>query len=81
VISSWLQKSRYTGFAGVLTDGTTPAVPAPLGFDTSIQISLAPAIEYNFNQYFGIICGSWFSIFGRNAAIFRSGIIAFNYYY
>jgi hypothetical protein len=48
--------------------------------DVSSQISLAPALEYNFSRSIGLIAGCWFTIAGRNSNIFRSGIIAFNYY-
>lgn len=48
--------------------------------EVSSQISLAPAIEYNWSQSIGIIAGAWFSIAGRNANIFRNAVIAFNYY-
>lgn len=44
------------------------------------QISIAPAIEYNFNQRLGIIAGCWFTIAGRNTPAFVSGIVSLNIY-
>lgn len=43
------------------------------------RFSLAPALEYNFSAAFGIIAGVWFSIAGKNASSFTTGVIAFNY--
>jgi hypothetical protein len=48
---------------------------------SSFQLSLAPAIEYNWNADLGIIAGPWFTIAGRNSLKFTSGVIAFNYYH
>ncbi len=48
--------------------------------DVSSQISLAPALEYNFSRSIGLIAGCWLTIAGRNCNVFRSGVIAFNYY-
>ena len=42
------------------------------------QLSIAPAIEYNFSDNFGIIAGSWFTVAGRNSQQFYSGVIAFD---
>lgn len=55
-----------------------PGIPASVGDPSSEQITLSPALEYNFNQNFGIIGGCWFTVTGRNANRFRSGVIAFN---
>jgi hypothetical protein len=52
----------------------------PVGSGSFEQISLAPAIEYNFNESSGLIAGVWFSVAGRNAPDFTSYVIAFNYY-
>ncbi|OGN62998.1 MAG: hypothetical protein A3F09_01675 [Chlamydiae bacterium RIFCSPHIGHO2_12_FULL_49_11] len=44
------------------------------------QMSLSPALEYNFNQNAGLIFGCWFSLFGRNAPAFANAVIALNCY-
>lgn len=46
----------------------------------SILFSLAPALEYNFNENLGLIAGCWFSVAGKNSSQFASGAIALNYY-
>lgn len=46
---------------------------------TSDQLSLAPAIEYNFSKKFGVLGGVWFTVFGRNANAFVSGSLSLIY--
>lgn len=57
--------------------GKTAAKVGGPSFD---QVSLAPAIEYNFNEALGIIGGAWFTVGGRNTSQFVSGVIAINLY-
>lgn len=47
---------------------------------SSEQISLAPALEYNWNANLGLIGGVWLTVAGRNSAKFTQGVIAFNVY-
>ncbi len=42
------------------------------------QLSLAPAIEYNWSDNLGLIGGVWFTVAGRNSAQFTTGVIAIN---
>ncbi len=51
-----------------------------VGNPLSQQLSLAPAIEYNFSAACGLIGGAWFTACGRNSSDFLSWVIAFNYY-
>ncbi len=51
---------------------------APLNLGSDIQLSLAPAIEYNFDKDIGVIVGSWFTVAGRNSSRFSSLIGAIN---
>lgn len=53
---------------------------APMGSPSSEQLSLAPAIEYNWSGYVGLIAGCWFTVLGRNSSEFASGIVAINIY-
>ncbi len=69
-------KTRFKGHKGK-TDG----VPNEVGYPSSEQFSVAPAIEYNWNAYIGIIAGAWFTFAGRNASDFASGVVAFNVYH
>lgn len=68
--------STFSGAAGTNAEGLPAIENGPSGD----EISLAPAIEYNFNSHLGIIAGPWFSIAGRNATQFVSGVLAVNYY-
>jgi hypothetical protein len=68
-------KTRFKGHKGK-TDG----VPNTVGLPSSEQLSIAPAIEYNWSAYVGIIAGVWFSVAGRNQLDFATGVIALNIY-
>lgn len=70
LVGSWSGKTRFKGKTQV------PNTAPP-----SAQFSLAPAIEYNWNENIGIILGPWFTVAGKNAIEFASGIFAFNYYH
>lgn len=54
---------------------------APVGSPSSEQLSFAPAFEYNWSAYVGIIAGCWFTAAGRNAPKFASGVVAVNIYH
>ncbi len=69
-VGNWAGNTRFKGHA-----------TAKNSEPTSAQFSIAPAIEYNWNVNIGIIFGSWFTIAGRNAPQFYSGVFAFNYYH
>ncbi len=69
-------KTTFSGNKGRTAAGT----PAIVGDPSSDQVSLAPAIEYNFNSSVGIIAGAWFSVAGKNSAEFATGVIAINWY-
>ncbi len=71
------QSSSFTGEKGYTITGQ----PAKIGHEAIDYISLAPAVEYNFNQHYGIIAGLWFSIKGKNQDNFRNLMVAFNAYY
>lgn len=76
LVGTWVGRSRFTGNPGTIGDG----IPAPLGAGSSAQLSLAPAIEYNWNANLGMIAGGWFTFLGRNSGRFWSSVIAVNYY-
>lgn len=65
------EKDRFSGKTGA-PPGTTVEVGSP----SSQQISLAPAIEYNFTENFGLIGGAWFSVAGKNSGQFVSGVLS-----
>lgn len=70
------QRSSFIGNPGRTLSG----MPATIGSDEADQIILAPAIEYNINERFGIIGGAWFSITGKESAQFVTAAVAINYY-
>ncbi len=71
-----VNRNRFSGVNGVLRDGTPATSAAP----SSEMFSLAPAIEYNWSEMWGLIAGVWFSVAGRNTSAFASGVVALNYY-
>jgi hypothetical protein len=55
---------------------------SPVGKDGSTYVlSMAPALEYNFNATYGFIGGAWFSVLGRNHTSYVNGVLAFNIYF
>ena len=70
VLSQFSLKSRFKGHS-----------VEDVGSPFSVQISLAPAIEYNFSKSVGAIIGPWFTIAGKNSIKFSSVVAAINFYY
>ena len=60
-------KTRFKG-------DTSP--DAPMTSPSSETFSMAPALEYLWNENFGIVGGAWFTVAGRNTDQFVSGVIA-----
>lgn len=54
-----------------------PGLSIANGAPSSDQLSLAPAIEYNFNSKAGFIGGVWFTVAGRNSSSFVSVILSY----
>ncbi len=69
-VGYWTGKNRFKG--RTITPNTSPS---------SVQLSMAPAFEYNWNAYLGVIIGSWFTIAGRNSTQFVSAVAALNYFH
>lgn len=53
----------------------------PTGFPPSFNLSIAPAIEYNWNEHIGLITGVWLTLAGRNSNQYTSFVTALNIYY
>ncbi|MBS0624877.1 MAG: hypothetical protein JSS32_02365 [Verrucomicrobia bacterium] len=68
-------------FVYTMTDQTTftGKTTAPVGKGFSDNFSLAPAIEYNFNENLGVLGGVQFSVYGRNSLNFISAILSIEY--
>lgn len=71
------QKNNFSGNPGTTSSG----LPANMSFESGESLSLAPAMEYNFNEHVGVIAGSWFSVYGHNKPSFVSGVAALNLYF
>ncbi len=77
IVNLYQNKTRFSGHKGE----SAPGIPNSVGGPSSNQISIAPAIEYNWSAGLGIIGGVWWTIAGRNTPEFVSGVIALNYYH
>lgn len=77
IVYNWQNKTTFHGKSGFNADGT----PASVGIGYNDQLSLAPAIEYNFNESMGLLGGVWFTVYGRNASDFVSGIFSWYWYF
>lgn len=71
-VYTYTESTKFHGNPGVLDNGT----PATVGSGYSDQMSLAPAIEYNFNENVGLIAGAWFTVYGRNSLNFGAAVIS-----
>ena len=63
--------TRFSGTPGVGVNGDT----ATVGKGYSNLMTIAPAVEYNWNQHVGFIAGPWLSLRGTNTSEFF-GIVA-----
>jgi hypothetical protein len=70
-----VNKTRFKG-----QKGSNHGVPNGVGFPSTDQWSVAPAIEYDWNAYVGIIAGVWFSVAARNSPEFATAVVAVNIY-
>ncbi len=67
--------TKFHGKPGLNADGTVATVGNPY----NDNLSLAPAIEYNFSDSFYILWGVQFSVYGRNSANFANGQFSLGY--
>ena len=68
-------RTKFHGIAGTDAEGKSASIGGPSGDN----FSLAPAVEYNWNDSFGAVAGVQFSVYGRNSYNFVSG--QFSVYY
>lgn len=73
------QTVNATRFSGATGTGVN-SEPATVGTGYSNLLTIAPALEYNFNEHVGLIAGPWFSLRGRNTSEFF-GVVAALYFY
>jgi hypothetical protein len=74
IVSTYIGPATFKGNPGVLIDGQS----ATVGYPSVYQISLAPAVEWNFSSQFGIIMGGVFTVFDKNDDRFTSFVCAIN---
>lgn len=74
VVYNCTTSTSFSGASGFADKAMT--IPAGVGGGFSDQLSLAPAIEYNFNENMGLLWGAWFTVYGRNAGNFVQGIFS-----
>ncbi len=69
------RKSHFTGKNGVNDIGEVASTRLP----SSVQISFAPEVEYNFSQSSGLLAGVWFTVAGKDSAAFASAFLTYLY--
>lgn len=72
IVYTATDQTKFHGDAGT----TAAGLPAAVGTGYSDNLSLAPAIEYNWNENLGVLAGMWFSVYGRNSTNFLSGVFS-----
>jgi hypothetical protein len=75
VLYTYSTKTRFSGTEGLNSNGTV----ASNSSGESDQWSLTPSLEYNFNENFGLILGSWFTVKGKNSSDFAGGVFSLTY--
>lgn len=75
VVYTATNPSRFHGTLGHNADGTAASVGTPY----QDNLSLAPAIEYNWNDSLGILWGVQFAVYGRSSPIFATGQFSVEY--
>lgn len=66
-----INTTDFSGTTGVGVNGE----PAMVGRGYGNLLTIAPAVEYNFNEHVGLIAGPWFSLRGKNTSEFF-GLVA-----
>lgn len=77
LMNVYTDRTKFSGKTGYDRNGN----PAKVGLGSSDILSLAPALEWNFNENWGIIGGVWFSLKGRNTDEFTSYVLSLNVIY
>jgi hypothetical protein len=75
IVYSATNSTKFHGDPGLTAAGDPSAVGGPY----NDNLSLAPALEYNWNENLGLIAGAWFSVYGRSSLNFAAGVISVSY--
>lgn len=70
--------TTLSGFVPVAAGGSAPTTRIQQDFGSSEVLTLAPAVEYNFNNRVGLIVGAAFTAAGRNASATAVPVAALN---
>lgn len=75
VVYTAQNRTKFHGNPGVNATGA----PASVGSGYNDNLSLAPAIEYNWSENFGVLGGAWFSVYGRNSLNYAQCVLSLIY--
>jgi len=78
IVYNYSFKTTFDGYLGRVAIDQDSAL-ASVGGPYNDQLSLAPAVEYNWNENLGLIVGAWFTVWGRNSTAFASGVFSVTY--
>lgn len=73
-VGFYASKPSFGGNRGLTSSGSQ----APFFKNASYELSMAPALEYNFSEYIGMIGGVWFPLYNRTSENYFSFVLAFN---
>lgn len=73
LVYTFQNATHFSGNPGTATPG---GAVASVGGPYSDNLSLAPAIEYNFSPNLGLLFGTQFSVYGRSSSNFASAIMS-----
>lgn len=72
---SYSTRTHFKGKRGVGLTGEEAIV----GIKESAQVTIAPALEYNFSSTGGVLAGPWFSVAGKRSAAFVGLMLSLTY--
>lgn len=75
IVYQYQNETTFSGYPGVTASGELSTMASPY----NEVLSLAPAIEYNWNENLGLIAGVWFSVWGKNTFSFATGVVSVTY--
>lgn len=78
IVYNYSFKTTFNGYPGRVAKDINADL-ASVGGPYNDQLSLAPAVEYNWNENLGLIVGAWFTLWGRNSTAFASGVFSLEY--
>ena len=78
IVYNYSLKTTFDGYPGRVSQDVQAPL-ASVGGPYNDQLSVAPAVEYNWNENLGVIVGAWFTLWGRNSTAFASGVFSVTY--